>query len=173
MVTLTYIDLGLSSAQEFWTQVVLPDFEEYESQPCGRHAIHAAGSAWHLLEWVFREQQPAGTNEDLGQFRKDVINKDCPELGFLRDLAEAVKHRGLRPPGKVKEVSPDKTVEHRSTTPTDIGGVSFGVKGRSPGTIFLDDGTTRQLADVLRAVYGSLAETVSEQTVKLRPRPSR
>jgi hypothetical protein len=148
----TYIDLGLSSAEEYWTRVVLPDFEEFMKSQSARHAAHAAVSAWHLHDWIF-DEQPAGTKKDA--FQKGLI-KDCPELGWLRDYAESAKHRALsRRDIKVDKVLPDRPFMHTVPMPVgDLGTVSFeiAVKGTSPVTIVTEDGTSRQLSDVLRRV---------------------
>jgi hypothetical protein len=153
MVNLLRIDLGLSSAEEYWTQVVLPDFDEFTKSQSARDAIHSVSSAWHLHEWVFREQHPAGTKDDLRQFQEDVF-KDCPELGWLRDYAETVKHFALgRRNIEVKKVSPDHPISRAHPIETEyFRSISFVVAGKSPVTLLLNDGTTHQLCDVLRRV---------------------
>jgi hypothetical protein len=153
MPHLAYIDLGMTSAEEFWTRVVLPDFDEFAKTQSARHAHHAAVSAWHIHDWIFNEQ-PASTKKN--DFQKLLI-KACPELGWLRDYAETLKHRGLaRPSITVKEVLPDYPFVQ--TVPMPIGelgaSVSIRVKGTSPVTMVLEDGTKHQVSDVLQRVIG-------------------
>jgi hypothetical protein len=150
MTSLRYIDLGLTSAKEFWSKVVLPDYDEFKQSHTARDAVHAALSAWHLSEWVFCEQPPSTQKED---FRKDLI-KACPELGLVRDYAETAKHRGLsRGNIKVSKVEPDSRVESvQHVHIGDFGSVSIAIRGTSAVTMFLDDGTSRQFSDVLSCV---------------------
>jgi hypothetical protein len=155
MTRAVYIDLGLTSAEEFWTQVVLPDFDEYMKSQSARHAFHAAASAWHLHEWIFDEQPK---NTKLGEFRKDKLFKHCAELRWLRDYVEAGKHRVLtrRKEEDIKVKEGERDCPFVQTVPIPIGElggmVSFTVKATSPATIFLKDGTPHPMPDVLTKV---------------------
>ena len=66
MKTVAYFDGGTSNAREFWNLVVLPDVKEFKSHPS-------------YIRFGL----------------KDELILQCPELGWLRDLADAAKHRGL------------------------------------------------------------------------------
>jgi hypothetical protein len=71
MASLQYIDLvGWTSAKEFWTEVVLPDYEQFTDVGKTRDGVHAALTAWHLHDWVFLEQYPS---EAYG----DVSGRNC------------------------------------------------------------------------------------------------
>ena len=154
MASLRYIDLGLTSAEQFWSKVVLPDHDQFKQSHTARDAVHAALSAWHLQDWVFLEQQPSSTNKsDKRAFQKKLIAA-CPELGWIRDYAETAKHRGLYRQGTaVSKVEPDSQVE--SVHPISIGelgSASLVIRGTSPVTMFLDNGTSHQFSDVLSRV---------------------
>jgi hypothetical protein len=155
MASLQYIDLvGWTSAKQFWTEVVLRDYEQFMDLGNTRDAVHAALTAWHLHDWLFLEQHPSGGKKEKKIFQEKLIAA-CPELGWIRDYAETAKHRGLnRPDVKVQTVEPSRTVETTIPTPIgDFGSVSFIVRGKSPvAIVLLDDGTTHQLFDVLARV---------------------
>jgi hypothetical protein len=62
-----------------------------------------ATGLWHFHDWVWHDQNP-GQNSGgaaFDEFRRQVL-KDCPELGWLRDVTDATKHRGL---GRLPEVA--------------------------------------------------------------------
>jgi hypothetical protein len=67
------MDLGLNSAKQFWSEVVLPDYDQFTKSHSARDAVHVALSAWHLHDWVFWEQLPSSTN------KRDFQNKLIPD----------------------------------------------------------------------------------------------
>ena len=89
--TVQYIDFGYPSAADFWNDVVVPANARYASDPTRRHAIEVSFSAWHVVDWLFHEQRPAVA---LAEFQRKRIG-ECPELGWIRDVCDAGKHRGL------------------------------------------------------------------------------
>ncbi len=86
---LKFIDLGLKSAKEFWRKIVLEDYQQFRKAPNARTAMASAGSCWHLHDWVWHELKPT---MDKADFQNGII-KDCPQLGWVRDVADASKHR--------------------------------------------------------------------------------
>jgi hypothetical protein len=51
-----YLDLGWTSAQQFWTEVVLPDYADFNKSQTAKAAIHAVLSVSHLYYWILSEQ---------------------------------------------------------------------------------------------------------------------
>ena|ERR1700730_5034940 len=154
MPSLQYIDLiGWTSAKQFWTEVVLPDYEQFADVGNTRDGVHAALTAWHLHDWIFLEQYPSGGKKEKKIFQEKLIAA-CPELGWIRDYAETAKHRGLtRLDLKVEKVEPSRPVETTIPIPTDFGSFSLTVRGKSAvAIVLLDDGTTHMLFDVLARV---------------------
>jgi hypothetical protein len=97
------IDFGYRSVEQYWTKVVLPSFDKFKLAPDQASAIQASIPAWHLLEWLWHERRPS---QPLDDFRANIL-KACPELAWLRDVADAGKHRGLKRSNvKVKRVLP-------------------------------------------------------------------
>lgn len=101
--SVTYIDIGLNSIAEYWSSIIVPSTQEYLLRPSPRTAFQTASGVWHLHDWVWHERN-RGTNSrgaDFENFRFHLISK-CPDLGWLRDVADAGKHRGL---GRVPEIA--------------------------------------------------------------------
>ena len=137
------IDIGINSAKEFWSEVVLPDCDQFRKSHTARDAVHAALTAWHLHDWVFLEQ-PLASCTNKRDFQEKLIAA-CPELGWVREYAETAKHRRLSRQGlAVSKVEPDAQVER------DFGLLK--ISGTSAVTMFLDDGTAHSFADVLSHV---------------------
>jgi hypothetical protein len=135
-----YVDLGFGSAREFWAEVVLPTYERFKADPTRANVLQASVFAWQLQDWIWHEQYPGQDTHDSkvknlhDQFLAKLLN-DCPELAWIRDVADAGKHRGLgRPSVKVREVI--------NTWPLNA----------TPSIIKLEDGTEYEVADVLSRV---------------------
>jgi hypothetical protein len=108
MPSVTYIDIGLSSLDEYWNELVVPSVQEFNAKPSARSAFRAAHSVWHLHDWVWHELNPDQDSRDpkFYAYRNNLIAA-CPELAWLHDIADAGKHRGLgRSPVKVKGAAP-------------------------------------------------------------------
>jgi hypothetical protein len=149
MATLRYIDIGVTSAAQFWREVVLPDYDQFAGSPTARDAVHAAVTAWHLHDWVWREQPNYANNRDLLRRFQNKLIANCPQIRLLWVSTEKAKHRDLYRPVEVGNVGVRK-VEPDSKVERDFG--LFVIRGTSPVTIILDDGTSYQFADVLSGV---------------------
>ena len=91
-----YVDFGYRSASEFWHEVGLAAYRRFLSRPSRATAIEVALHAWHILEWVWHDENPGVSSRDprFAKFRDDVT-QELPELVWLNDIADASKHRGL------------------------------------------------------------------------------
>ena len=95
--TVKYVDFGIASAKQFWDESVIPAYEKFKTQPNPSNAFGASFHAWHVHEWIWHERHPGedtSGNRDYEAFRKNCTDS-CPELAWLRDVADAGKHRGL------------------------------------------------------------------------------
>ena len=134
-----YVDFGFSSAREFWDEVVLPAYACFKAEPSRGKAIMASFPAWHIHDWIWHDQHPGEdtrNNKDYQPFQEKLF-LDCPELQWIRDVADAGKHRGLgrqKPKVEVREV--------KGTWP----------RNATPLTMTLDNGTQHDFADVLERV---------------------
>lgn len=144
------IDFGYRSVDQYWTEVVVPSYEEFKSTPDRASAIKASIPAWHLLEWLWDEKQPS---QSLDDFRANIL-KECPELAWLRDVAEGGKHRRLnRSNVIVKRVLPSWVRNLGALNTFAFNTMPFGGRAMAgPLSIELYDGTTHSFAEVLSHV---------------------
>ena len=124
----------LYSAREYWTEVAEPACHRFINDESRGNAIAAFLLLWPLHDWLWHEQHPGeDTRKSKGYdaFRQQLF-ASCPELAWLRDVADAGKHRGLgRANVQVREVA--------KTWP----------RNTQPLTMVLDNGTEHNITDVL------------------------
>jgi hypothetical protein len=108
-----YIDFGYTSAAEFWSEVVLSAYERFKEHHNRQNAIDVSVHAWQVHEWIWHENNPGEDtrgNADYTKFKENLL-KSCPELAWIRDVADAGKHRGLgRSDVEVRRVATEKRV---------------------------------------------------------------
>jgi hypothetical protein len=107
-VNYTLVDIGIGSSYDFFFEVAWPNYREVSRNPSPISALNAAWPFWHLHEWYFWEHHPFASNNDLRRYVDQILLQDCPELGQLRDIAEAGKHFKLNrtnPPIRVRAIS--------------------------------------------------------------------
>jgi hypothetical protein len=141
----TYIDINLNSVEQYWTELVVPSAQTLQTDPSPRALFHAATSVWHLHDWVWHDRN-AGMDSRGSVFDTYRMNllEACPELGWLRDIADAGKHRGL---GRLPEV--------KGAEPQRVGGASFLLLGIPTGEILkfflvFNDGSKEPIDQVLQ-----------------------
>jgi hypothetical protein len=141
----TYIDINLNSVEDYWAQLVVPDVKEFRATPSPSTVFHAAHSAWHLHDWVWHDRNPGQDSHGLAfnSYRSKLLTA-CPELGWLRDIADAGKHRGL---GRLPEV--------KGAEPHWVGGGTLLLLGVGNGGVLkfflvLNDGSKQDFDAVLR-----------------------
>jgi len=134
-----YVDFGFTSAQEFWDEVVLPAYECFKAEPSRGKAIMACFPAWHIQDWIWHDQHPGEDTRNSKDYQpfQEKLFLDCPELQWIRDVADAGKHRGLGRQKPKVEVRGVKGTWPRNATPL---------------TMTLDDGTQHDFADVFERV---------------------
>ena len=83
---------------EYKFQVVDQDYADYKGHPTSlRLAYHLAVSLFHLRDWTFAEHSGAANwpyATTIGNYQRDLENL-CGDFGYMRDLANAVKHQEL------------------------------------------------------------------------------
>jgi hypothetical protein len=142
----TYIDINLNSVEQYWGEIIVPSTQTFQTDPSPRTLFHAAASVWHLHDWVWHDRNPGQNSHgsSFTSYRNDLLAA-CPELGWLRDIADAGKHRGL---GRLPEV--------QGAEPQRVGGSSFLLLGIPTGDVLkfflvLNDGSKQPMDEVLRA----------------------
>ena len=91
-----YVDIDLSSVDAYWREIVMPSVQAFRGVSSARTVLQAAHAVWHLHEWVWHERNPGtdASGKRFDHFRRRILTT-CPELGWLRDITDAGKHRGL------------------------------------------------------------------------------
>jgi CRP/FNR family transcriptional regulator, cyclic AMP receptor protein len=83
---------------EYKFQVADQDYADYKQNPTSlRLAYHLAVSLFHLRDWTFAEHSGAADwpyATTIGNYQRDLENL-CGDFGYMRDLANAVKHKEL------------------------------------------------------------------------------
>jgi hypothetical protein len=140
----TYIDTGLNSVEEYWQQIVLPDVQEFRAKSSVRALFSAALGVWHFHDWVWHDANPGqdSRGQTFDAYRSHLL-ASCPELGWLRDLADAGKHRGLGRLPEVKEAAPKNVLSALyAATGVPFTQLAF--------FVVLNDGSVLRFDDVLR-----------------------
>src|SRR5579871_4915421 len=92
----TYTDFGINSVDEYWSKLVVPHVQAFRNAPSASSFFPAALSVWHLHDWVWHERNPGQNSRSPAFYRyRDDLITTCPQLAWLRDIADAGKHRGL------------------------------------------------------------------------------
>jgi hypothetical protein len=152
-----YIDFGYTTAEQYWCEVAWPAYERFKTAPNRRHAIEASLPAWHILDWIWHEEHHGQdtSGDAFNEFRKNILDA-CPQLGWIRDVAEAGKHRGLgrqRPAIQVQKVSSRRRFSG-AISGAPIGALSISGNGLGRLMIVLDGDVTHDFSDVLSCVVG-------------------
>lgn len=88
-------DLNVDNAASFRRVVVERDYADYKSDPLDvRRAYHLALSLFHLSDWTFQEFGQLGNwkfGRDTSVYQGQ-LEAGCREFGYIRDVANAVKH---------------------------------------------------------------------------------
>lgn len=153
--TVQYIDFGIISARQFWNGNVLPAFERFQAQPGPESAIDASVSAWHVHEWLWHEQHPGTDTRQNASYRmfQNNLFSACPELAWVRDVADAGKHRGLGRPTQVRRVTSNTLVHGGPVGWAPVGMSPIGFVSVSTRLIItLTDGSEIEFGPVLSRV---------------------
>jgi hypothetical protein len=144
MSSVNYVDIGLNSVEEYWDHVVVPSVKVFHDKPSPGSAFGAALSLWHVCDWVWHELNPGqqGRGKKFKRFRSRFV-KACPELGWLGDIADTGKHRGLDHPTTVQDAK-------RGLLPRS--GMTVGGRGgfNEIVTLTIDDGSKPDFGGALQ-----------------------
>jgi hypothetical protein len=142
--------------RKFFDRHVRPNYEEWLRHPlderCAKNAVQDANNmaARVLRYWqdLDRSQVYGCGAEDETRYREELVERECPDFAWVRDVAEAHKH------GVLTRSLPKRVVtRHDQTAATGFGKGPYG-KGPYGGQLVVKrhDGTSRPLADIMRNV---------------------
>lgn len=154
------VDFGYVGAIERWEDSGLPAFQRFQAEPNRRNAVDACLHAWHIHEWLWHQENPGGDTRNNANYRDfvDGLVMECEQLGWVRDVADASKHRRLGRPGAVTGVHNESTEPFRAFVDfsgrglLDGYGRLLGSGGTRPPMIELTDGSLVSLTEILTTV---------------------
>lgn len=151
-----YVDFGYATAREMWEEVGLVAYQRFTGGQSRANAVEAAVHAWHIHEWAWHEANPGIDTQRNPAYRafRDNLFTTCPELAWVRDIADAAKHRGLGRPADVQRVNPPVAGKALLLGGKlwSVGGGKILMAGGVGLTIELTDGSRHAVADVLANV---------------------
>ena len=157
---------NLTSPQDFWTAMVVPDCEDYRNNIASlRHAVHSAVSLFHLHDWVFQTDPSTATTfayVDKSGIPRPVskashfanyLEQSCPEFGLIRGVANAAKHLALTHPSFVPNSPTHAANTQVQSTGYGVGGFGAGAYGGGPRVVIEALPANREYLDVMNAVF--------------------
>jgi hypothetical protein len=97
MASVTKIDFGPRSARDYFGLHVMPANSRFLKISNQENAIAVAKSLWDTTGWLWSDRNPGVDRRDqpavASAFDEDLVNR-CPDLQYMRDLADATKHGG-------------------------------------------------------------------------------
>ena len=80
-----YVEFGITSAKQFWHEIVMPAYEKFKAQDNTANAITASIYAYQILDWIWHDQprvKDTHDDPDYKKFRNDCL-RDLPELAWI------------------------------------------------------------------------------------------
>ena len=90
----------IMTAYDFKTKIVDEDYSDFKRNETSlRSAYHLALGLFHLRDWTFYQYSKSGTwnFSNTQKAYQTELESLCPSFGYIRDLANAVKHAELDP----------------------------------------------------------------------------
>ncbi len=114
---------GISTAYQFWNEVVSQSCRAYFDHKTAFHFFSAAMGLWHLIDWINTEKAYYPECDCLCSLRKAVL-QDCPQLSIISDVINTVKHKKL-----------DRSISEMRDALTDIDAVTFNFSNHGLSTL--------------------------------------
>jgi hypothetical protein len=151
------MDLGLNSVEEYWNEVIVPNVKAFHTEHSRPSLFNASQSVWHIHDWVWHDRNPEMDPRYNPAFKayRDQLLVDCPQLGWLRDVADVAKHRGM---GRLPEV---KGAEQR-----EVGrfrGLLLLTENTRVFYLVLNDGMQEAADDVVRVAVAFWQEQLKDK----------
>ncbi|WP_027134444.1 hypothetical protein [Geminicoccus roseus] len=113
--------------QTYFAEFVQPNYSDFLAHRDSlRHAANAAVSAYHLVDYVAKQEGLTGSGKVVEQFRSK-----CPEFTLIQQIANTFKHAVRDPSRSKKEV----------TVVTDVLRIKVGQQEPFSDGTFFSDGT--------------------------------
>jgi hypothetical protein len=153
----------LLSARDYFDEITTPAYEQFMDTPSTFLSVYTLSyGLYHLSEWLYfykptELQAKYGNNiTSAGKLWADVVEKQVPDSGLIRDLNNAAKHVQL----KIGKAPPSTAMHHSANTH-----IIFSTTGNEPrdGTVKLHEGARQVLLDTVATdVYEFWKKLVDE-----------
>ena len=180
-----HVDWGIPNAVSYFGVVVLPNIVMFEASPTIQFAMNAVQSLWNLHEWYWYDTHPNQNprhkgNQATYKAFQDQLIQERPEIGHIRDLAEAAKHCGL---GRRKPPLAVKSVGNRAgrggvggygipAGGYSIGALAYGSSSPQPVVTFDDGSSPCWLGDIVNVVKSYWHQKLQFDQAMRHPPPS-
>lgn len=85
------LSFEITTPKDMLNKLIL-EVGDYEKQlTSSRHAINAAMTAWHLVEWIYFEFDFKTNFPKISDFKREIKLK-CPKLQIMHDITNGSKH---------------------------------------------------------------------------------
>ncbi len=88
---------GIINAYNYWIEIILPNWINFQNAPTPRTAFNLANSLWSVMDWI--KYDPA---HEMQHLKKEEIRKlfqeKCPALCIVHDLGTHGKHYTVSAP---------------------------------------------------------------------------
>ena len=139
--------------RQFFEQHVRPNYEEWLRNPlderCAKNAVsdanNMAARVLHYWQDLDRSKVYGCTIEQESAYREALVERECPDFAWVRDIAEAYKHVEL-----IRYRDKRIVTRHDQTAATGYGKRTYN-EGPYGGELVVTggDGTSRPLADIM------------------------
>ena len=107
------LSFDITTPHQFFDKLIVEQKSVEANLTSARHAINAAMTAWHLLEWVWGDAVKGNNNvrKKLGEPSKNIdafrnfVLKQCPEMETMQCICEGSKHVGGTKGSRVSSTS--------------------------------------------------------------------
>lgn len=158
--------MNLTTSQDFWTEMVEPDCDEYRKNIASlRYAFHSASSLFHLHDWIFYTDQSTVktfTYLDKLQMTKPVtkpshfanhLEQLNSNFGLIRGVANAAKHLVLTTPSPVQNSPSNAANTQVQSTGYGVGPHGVGPYGGSPRVVIQAQPDNLEYLDIMDDVF--------------------
>lgn len=114
----------LENTRDYFDNIVEPAYRQFVDAEVTFLAVYSmAAGLYHIADWFYYHDEAkirakfGSQIKSSGNFWHDIVEKQIPDSGFIRDLNNAAKHVELHfDPCKPKRRGPSTTMRHSTNT---------------------------------------------------------
>jgi len=164
--------IALSGARDYFEKVLKPSYDRFfEEASSFQNAYAMVNSLFHFNEWVWAYEEAKlktkYSDSSKSKFWHEIVEKEVPDAGLIRDLCNASKHVKL----KIK-YRPSTNMRHSANTRITClgwGEGGFGEGRYGGGNVTMNVDNREVLLDVVAKELFTFWETLVDQ---VDPKPA-